>query len=91
MDPANARRLTIHLVRSIFLRATVADSVARTAKKVALEDERVMSELEKTGDRLSDAIDATESLTEELRGAAGRAGTRQSTPCRGPWTGPRRS
>ncbi len=37
-----------------------------------MEDQKVMSELEKTGDRLSDAIDATtESLTQTLRGVEG--------------------
>mmetsp|Transcript_6778 Transcript_6778/g.11861 ORF Transcript_6778/g.11861 Transcript_6778/m.11861 type:complete len:706 (+) Transcript_6778:147-2264(+) len=51
----------------------VADSVAKTAKQIAVEDEKVMSELEKTGDRLSDAIDATESLTETLKGTEGGA------------------
>eukprot|EP00584_Thalassiosira_punctigera_P003794 CAMPEP_0172538826 /NCGR_PEP_ID=MMETSP1067-20121228/10138_1 /TAXON_ID=265564 ORGANISM="Thalassiosira punctigera, Strain Tpunct2005C2" /NCGR_SAMPLE_ID=MMETSP1067 /ASSEMBLY_ACC=CAM_ASM_000444 /LENGTH=742 /DNA_ID=CAMNT_0013324401 /DNA_START=25 /DNA_END=2253 /DNA_ORIENTATION=- len=51
----------------------VADSVAKTARQIAVEDEKVMSELENTGDRLSDAIDATESLTETLRGTEGGA------------------
>mmetsp|Transcript_20155 Transcript_20155/g.43781 ORF Transcript_20155/g.43781 Transcript_20155/m.43781 type:complete len:715 (+) Transcript_20155:116-2260(+) len=50
-----------------------ADSVAKTAKQIAFDDEKVMSELEKTGDRLSDAIDATESLTNTLKGTEGGA------------------
>jgi len=49
----------------------VADSVAKTAKQIALDDEKVMEQLEKTGDRLSSAIDATESLTDELKGTEG--------------------
>lgn len=37
-----------------------------------MEDQKVMSELEKTGDRLSDAIDVTtDSLTQTLRGVEG--------------------
>lgn len=49
----------------------VADSVAKTAKQIAVEDEKIISELEKTGGRLSAAIDATESLTETLKGTEG--------------------
>lgn len=51
--------------------SSVADSVAKTAKQIALDDEKVMEQLEKTGDRLSAAIDATESLTDELKGTEG--------------------
>ena len=50
---------------------SVADSVATTAKQIALDDEKVMEQLEKTGDRLSSAIDATESLTDDLKGTEG--------------------
>ena len=49
----------------------MADSVATTAKQIALDDEKVMEQLEKTGDRLSSAIDATESLTDDLKGTEG--------------------
>jgi len=51
----------------------VADSVAKTAKQIAVEDEKVMVELQKTGDRLSEAIEATESLTKTLKGTEGGA------------------
>jgi hypothetical protein len=50
-----------------------ADFVARKAKEIAVEDRRVMSELERTGDRLSDAIGTMKSLTDELRGVEGGA------------------
>ena len=50
----------------------VANSVAKTAKQIAGEDQKVMSELGKTGDRLSDAMDATTtSLTENLNSVEG--------------------
>ena len=51
----------------------VADSVAKTAETIATEDENIMSELEKTGDRLTSAIDATGKLTESLKGTEGGA------------------
>lgn len=50
----------------------MANSVAKTAKQIAGEDQKVMSELGKTGDRLSDAMDATTtSLTENLNSVEG--------------------
>ena len=51
-----------------------AGSVARQAQDIAAEDQQVMTDLARTGGSLSSAIDATKSITRQLKGAQGGEG-----------------
>ena len=51
----------------------VADSAAKTAKQMVLDDDATLAQMEKTAIRLADAIENTETVTASLEGSEGGA------------------